>query len=228
DHPAFDGLRELIREGEALAEWEPEQQQISRFQVDMWDDLQEVADETVAAREWDRTALSLRDLEQTPPPALPRALQAELRPYQLEGFTWLAFLFRHGLGGVLADDMGLGKTLQTLALIGHAREHAPQGPPFLVVAPASVLPVWRHEAERFTPGLDGRVLDRTAGSRGTDLASAILGADVVVTSYSVLRIDEEEFAQSRSEEHTSELKSRFDVVCRLLLEKKNLTLSEDK
>src|SRR5699024_1423604 len=31
DHPAFDGLRELIREGEALAEWEPEQQQISRF-----------------------------------------------------------------------------------------------------------------------------------------------------------------------------------------------------
>src|SRR5699024_9951730 len=197
DHPAFDGLRELIREGEALAEWEPEQQQISRFQVDMWDDLQEVADETVAAREWDRTAVSLRDLEQAPPPALPRCLQAELRPYQLEGFTWLAFLFRHGLGGVLADDMGLGKTLQTLALIGHAREQAPQDPPFLVVAPASVLPVWRHEAERFTPGLDVRVLDRTARSRGTDLASAILGADVVVTSYSVLRIDEEEFAGSR-------------------------------
>src|SRR5699024_7149653 len=56
DHPAFDGLRELIREGEALAEWEPEQQQSSRFQVDMWDDLQEVADETVAARWRDRTA----------------------------------------------------------------------------------------------------------------------------------------------------------------------------
>src|SRR5699024_2301995 len=41
------------------------------------------------------------------------------------------------------------------------------------------------------------VLDRTARSRGTDLASAIPGADVVVTSYSVLRIDEEEFAGSR-------------------------------
>src|SRR5699024_12203842 len=27
--------------------------------------------------------------------------------------------------------------------------------------------------------------------------------------------------QSRSEEHTSELQSRFDIVCRLLLEKKN-------
>src|SRR5699024_11576527 len=29
----------------------------------------------------------------------------------------------------------------------------------------------------------------------------------------------------RSEEHTSELQSRFDLVCRLLLEKKNITLS---
>src|SRR5437868_12141565 len=29
------------------------------------------------------------------------------------------------------------------------------------------------------------------------------------------------FAQVRSEEHTSELQSRFDLVCRLLLEKKN-------
>src|SRR5699024_12176675 len=28
-------------------------------------------------------------------------------------------------------------------------------------------------------------------------------------------------ADSRSEEHTSELQSRFDLVCRLLLEKKN-------
>src|SRR5699024_12079803 len=28
-------------------------------------------------------------------------------------------------------------------------------------------------------------------------------------------------AQTRSEEHTSELQSRFDLVCRLLLEKKN-------
>src|SRR5699024_12414895 len=30
--------------------------------------------------------------------------------------------------------------------------------------------------------------------------------------------------EGRSEEHTSELKSRFDLVCRLLLEKKNVTI----
>src|SRR6266513_4191988 len=30
------------------------------------------------------------------------------------------------------------------------------------------------------------------------------------------------FSRRRSEEHTSELQSRFDLVCRLLLEKKNI------
>ena len=35
-----------------------------------------------------------------------------LRPYQLTGFNWLAYLYEHRLGGVLADDMGLGKTLR--------------------------------------------------------------------------------------------------------------------
>src|SRR5207249_9205016 len=33
------------------------------------------------------------------------------------------------------------------------------------------------------------------------------------------------YFQIRSEEHTSELQSRFDLVCRLLLEKKNLIYS---
>src|SRR5699024_12284898 len=35
-------------------------------------------------------------------------------------------------------------------------------------------------------------------------------------------------AQKRSEEHTSELQSRFDLVCRLLLEKKKNTIIEVK
>src|SRR5699024_12508259 len=35
-----------------------------------------------------------------------------------------------------------------------------------------------------------------------------------------LRVDTHETICSRSEEHTSELQSRFDLVCRLLLEKK--------
>ncbi|MCF8372072.1 MAG: DEAD/DEAH box helicase [Bacteroidales bacterium] len=48
---------------------------------------------------------------------LPDKLNAQLRSYQNEGFSWLYFLQQNNFGGCLADDMGLGKTLQTLALL---------------------------------------------------------------------------------------------------------------
>src|SRR5438067_7910762 len=51
-------------------------------------------------------------------------------------------------------------------------------------------------------------------STGHDRAVAILNADL--DSLSDHRAE-----LGRSEEHTSELQSRFDLVCRLLLEKKN-------
>ena len=53
-------------------------------------------------------------LRASPAPALPPGLVADLRPYQKEGFHFLAFLSENNFGGILADDMGLGKTLQTL------------------------------------------------------------------------------------------------------------------
>src|SRR5207249_12068274 len=37
-----------------------------------------------------------------------------------------------------------------------------------------------------------------------------------------------DLARGRSEEHTSELQSRFDIVCRLLLEKKKLKICQSK
>ena len=48
-------------------------------------------------------------------------LQAELRPYQVDGFRWLARLAHWGAGACLADDMGLGKTVQALASDAAAR-----------------------------------------------------------------------------------------------------------
>ena len=47
----------------------------------------------------------------------PEGFQGTLRPYQVRGYSWLAFLAACGLGACLADDMGLGKTVQTLALV---------------------------------------------------------------------------------------------------------------
>ncbi len=54
-------------------------------------------------------------------PPLPPAIRAEMRPYQIEGFHFLAYLTANRFGGVLADDMGLGKTLQTLAWLAWLR-----------------------------------------------------------------------------------------------------------
>jgi len=55
-------------------------------------------------------------------PEIPRTLQAELRPYQKDGFHFLCYLAANRFGGILADDMGLGKTLQTLGWIAWLRE----------------------------------------------------------------------------------------------------------
>jgi len=120
---------------------------------------------------------------------VPAGLKAELRPYQLEGFHWLAALFRLGLGGVLADDMGLGKTLQALALIEHVRENQLGDAPFLVVAPTSVVFNWASEVARFAPGLKVAVVSETRARRRVDLAEVIEGADVVITSYTLFRLE---------------------------------------
>ncbi len=85
---------------------------------------------------------------------LPAAIDAVLRPYQLEGLTWAARLAHWARGACLADEMGLGKTLQALALIAHRRAVGP----VLVVAPTSVVPNWLREARRFAPSLDARAI----------------------------------------------------------------------
>jgi superfamily II DNA or RNA helicase len=121
--------------------------------------------------------------------APPATLTAQLRPYQLDGFRWLAFLWQHQLGGILADDMGLGKTLQSLALISHARQADPASPPFLIAAPTSVVSNWAAEAARFTPDLKVAVITDTVARRKKELAEIVAGADAVVTTYTLLRID---------------------------------------
>jgi len=115
----------------------------------------------------------------------PPGVRATLRPYQLRGLSWLAFLARLGLGGVLADDMGLGKTLQVLALEAHERADGTHGAPgpTLLVCPTSVVSTWRREAERFVPDL--RVAVHHGAGRD-DPGAAAAEADLVVTSYGTL------------------------------------------
>ncbi|MGO4103341.1 DEAD/DEAH box helicase [Leifsonia sp. YAF41] len=212
--PQFEQLRELIEEAKSLQEWETELR-ISRYQAGLWADFEDLADETEEAVTWRAAVSGLRDLTEVPVTPLPTGVHATLRPYQAEGFNWLAFLWQHQLGGVLADDMGLGKTLQALALMEHARGAAadargadadqvtrsrqarPTKDPFLVVAPTSVVSNWASEAARFTPGLVVRTISTTEGTRAESLADVAAGADVIITSYTLFRLDAEAYqAQS--------------------------------
>jgi SNF2 family DNA or RNA helicase len=192
-HPALQQLRDLIDEAGELVEWEVEKIHVNRYQVDFWEEFEDLADESLPAVSWRATAEALRSVQRIEPVAAPHGLHATLRPYQQTGYDWLAFLWRHRLGGILADDMGLGKTLQMLATIQHARE-AGETRPFLVVAPTSVLSTWRTEAARFVPDLRVAVLDATSAKRGQAVQDAAASADLVVTSYTLVRLDEPEFA----------------------------------
>ncbi|WP_293952354.1 DEAD/DEAH box helicase [uncultured Corynebacterium sp.] len=196
DHPAFVRLRELLKEAQDIEEWTSKSQRVHRSNSGLFNDLQELADDWVpdaALESWMQTVQELSTLTELPKAEVPESLQATLRPYQEDGFRWLALLHDLGLGGVLADDMGLGKTIQTLALMAHARKEHRENSGFLVVAPSSVVSVWRDEAARFLPDLKVVVLDKTAAKRKTPVPS---DADIVITSYAIARIDEQIFASS--------------------------------
>jgi hypothetical protein len=123
----------------------------------------------------------------TPPRvAPPAAFTAALRPYQQLGLDWLQDLRGSGMAGILADDMGLGKTAQTLAHI--AVEHAAGrlDRPALIVVPTSLAANWIAEAAKFTPNL------RLVLWHGPDRhvrREDVGGADLVVTTYTVLARD---------------------------------------
>ena len=115
-------------------------------------------------------------------PCLPGTLAAQLRPYQEEGFRWLARLSHWQVGACLADDMGLGKTLQALSVL---LLNAGQGPS-LVVAPLSVMANWQEECYRFAPTLVPKVFG--PGDRDAFLAG-LSAFDLVVTSYGLLQTE---------------------------------------
>ncbi len=121
-------------------------------------------------------------------PAQPSAIRAEMRPYQTEGFHFLAYLTENRFGGVLADDMGLGKTLQTLAWLAWLRSKqtadAKKLAPSLVVCPKSVTDNWRAEAERFYADLRVHIW---RGEPAEELVAAREKYDLIVINYSQLR-----------------------------------------
>ena len=82
--------------------------------------------------------------------ALPRELNAQLRPYQERGFSWMYRNMRIGFGSVLADDMGLGKTLQAITLILKLKEEgALKEGKVIIVVPTGLLTNWNIRLSRY-------------------------------------------------------------------------------
>jgi hypothetical protein len=150
--------------------------------------LDGAAEATLCARY--RDSLSRMRAAAVSEPSLPSGLRAELRPYQVDGFRWLARMSQWGVGACLADDMGLGKTLQALAILLDRAERGPA----LVVAPTSVCFNWVREAERFAPGLRPRLFRE--GDRAATLAGLEKG-DLLVCSYGLMVLHAQELAQIR-------------------------------
>ena len=121
----------------------------------------------------------------------PSGVTATMKPYQLEGLSFLLYMHNNGMSAILGDEMGLGKTLQALSLFQHLQNNTPiQGEhrPCLVVCPLSVLSSWMNEAKRWVPELKvvrfhGPKREREKLMNDCRIASKDTKIDVIVTTY---------------------------------------------
>ncbi len=119
---------------------------------------------------------------------LEKNIKTQLRPYQLEGISWLACASELGFNPILADEMGLGKTVQALAFLVMRRLLHPEKPesPSLVLCPSSLVENWEMECKRFLPGF------KTLAVTGSDRHAKwdrIHKSDLLVSSYALAKRD---------------------------------------
>jgi superfamily II DNA or RNA helicase len=137
----------------------------------------------------------LNQSAEQPKLAVPGGLKAELRAYQQEGYAWLSFLRRFGLGACLADDMGLGKTVQLIAYLLHIQERSadlnPNKLPSLIICPTSVLGNWQKELSRFAPSLNIMLHYGSRRLSGEAFLEKAKQANIVLTSYATCSLDQD-------------------------------------
>jgi len=152
---------------------------ISAFALnDLFDNLDITAD-----KQWKDAVKNIKSTLKLKP-VIPANLEADLRPYQEDGYKWLFRLSHWGVGACLADDMGLGKTIQSIAIL---LERAAGGAA-LVVAPASVCNNWVKEIFRFAPSLNPVFF---ADER--EILQNIHPSLVIITTYGLLQSNIEAF-----------------------------------
>ncbi|MDP4095900.1 SNF2 helicase associated domain-containing protein [Paenibacillus sp. P96] len=126
---------------------------------------------------------------------VPDSLASVLRDYQCFGYRWLKTLAHYRFGGILADDMGLGKTLQSITFIVSVLPEIRQEQlPALIVAPASLVYNWANELKKFAPDIRAVIADGSRTARSSLIRDAYR-ADVIITSYPLLRMDVDLYAE---------------------------------
>jgi len=160
-------------------------------EVPILDNILKDIDKVQSDSFWNELREKIHSFEQIRQIDPPFNLNAELRPYQKQGLSYLNFLYEYRFGGILADEMGLGKTIQTLSFLQKLRERGRNGPSMIVV-PTSVLTNWEREAQRFVPDLTRLVI---YGARRSGMFKQIKNSDLVITTYALLRRDLEELSE---------------------------------
>lgn len=157
-----------------------------KMEVELNDQLQELVD-------------LLNHAKRPPLTEPPDSFRGTLRPYQVEGISWLMFLRECGLGGCLADDMGLGKTIQMITYLLLLREKrlsegTTDPSPSLLICPTSVLGNWQKELQRFAPDLRVHLHYGPGRAKGERFAESCRGSDLVLTTYTLAHLDEAELS----------------------------------
>jgi len=192
---------------EALQHWKLVEREVRRDGISFYQGMRLLSGANLAREDGEEGEASIREWTSlTPGPELeaalkglrspetqlekvPPGLNAELRPYQQTGYSWLRFVARLGLGACLADDMGLGKTIQVIALLlDLKRAPARTKAASLLVVPASLIGNWKSELARFAPSLAYAVVHPSeANAKGTEVGPADAKAlDLIITTYGML------------------------------------------
>lgn len=135
----------------------------------------------------------MRQLLESKEVAVPKGLQATLRPYQKSGYDWLYKNSRIGFGSLIADDMGLGKTLQVITTLLKLKEDGALGKEkALIIVPTTLLTNWVKEIQKFAPALKAFVYH--GSNRKLDLLNE---ADILITTYGIARSETNTFSKKK-------------------------------
>jgi len=170
----FNKLTSIVK----VAENDIEGLRISKMRFNIIDELFDQIDNAEIIHEIEEKKRALLEYKGKKSYIIPTTINAEVRPYQQQGYDWLRFLENYKLGGILADDMGLGKTLQMISLLAHAKQESKCFA--LIIVPNSLLFNWSRELEKFCPELSFLIyhkLDRKAK------LDTFLEYDIVITTY---------------------------------------------